>query len=110
MLTVGNVVAGFQLIEPYATYTHTMDHVASLGTYVLPAVRGRGLGRALTEATWGYARATGFTKIVITVRADNPGAQSFYTRLGFQPCGRLARQAFVDGRYVDELLYEMFLA
>jgi RimJ/RimL family protein N-acetyltransferase len=29
--------------------------------------------------------------------------------LGFKPCGRLSRKAFVDGRYVDELLYELFL-
>ena len=54
-------------------------------------------------------RAAGFSKLVITVRADNPEAQAFYAGLGFQPCGRLTRQAFVDGRYVDELLYELFL-
>ena len=52
----------------------------------------------------------GYSKLVITVRDDNPQAQAFYTGLGFQPCGRLTRQAFVDGKYVDELLYELFLA
>ncbi|MCX7706455.1 MAG: dephospho-CoA kinase [Anaerolineae bacterium] len=106
---LGRVLVGFQVVEPYATYTHTMDHVAGLGTYVVAPARGRGIGRALSAATWDAARAAGFRKFVITVREDNLEAQSFYRSLGFQPCGRLARQAFVDGRYVDELLFELFL-
>ncbi len=106
---LGRVVAGFQVVEPYADFTPTMDHVATLGTYIVAAVRGRGMGRALSAVTWDAARVRGFSKLVITVREDNPGAQRFYSALGFQPCGRLAHQAFVDGRYVDELLYELFL-
>ncbi len=106
---LGQVVAGFQEVMPYATFTHTMDHVGSAGTFILAAVRGRGLGRALSAVTWAEARAAGYNKLVVTVRADNPEAQAFYTGLGFQPCGRLTRQAFVDGKYVDELLYELFL-
>lgn len=107
---LGQVVVGFQEVMPYATYTHTMDHVGSAGTFIQAAVRGRGLGRALSAATWAAARALGYNKLVITVRADNAEAQAFYVRLGFQYCGRLSRQAFVDGRYVDELLYELFLS
>lgn len=106
---LGRVLVGFQVVEPYATFTHTMDHVASLGTYIVGPARGRGIGRALSATTWDTARAAGFTKFVITVREDNPEAQQFYRALGFQPCGRLARQAFVDNRYVDELLFELFL-
>ena len=109
IVLLGKVVVGFQSVEPYATFTHTMDHVASLGTHMLAAVRGRGLGHALSAATWAEARAAGFNKLVIAVREDNPQAQAFYTGLGFQPCGRLTRQAFVDGKFVDELLYELFL-
>jgi L-amino acid N-acyltransferase YncA len=106
---LGRVVVGFQTVEPYATFTQTMDHVASMGTYVVAPVRGCGLGRAMSAATWEAARATGYSKFVITVRDDNPSAQAFYLGLGFQPCGRLSKQAFVDGIYVDELLYELFL-
>ena len=98
------------VVEPYATYTHAMDHVASAGHLRAAGVRGAGsgpcAGRTPPLPMPGQA---GFSKLVITVRADNPGAQAFYAGLGFQPCGRLARQAFVDGRYVDELLYELFL-
>jgi dephospho-CoA kinase len=106
---LGKVIAGFQVVEPYATYTDAMDHVASLGTCVVAPARGRGFGRAMSRSTFAAARATGFSKLVIQVRSDNPDAQMFYMALGFKPCGRLSRQAFVDGRYVDELLYELFL-
>lgn len=106
---LGNVVAGFQIIEPYVRYTHAMDHVGTVGSYVAAAARGHGLGQAMSRATFAAACTLGYHKFVIQVRADNPAAQAFYTALGFKPCGRLARQAFIDGRYVDELIYELFL-
>jgi dephospho-CoA kinase len=107
---IGAVVVGFQIIEPVVQYTRALDHVASLGSYVLAAVRGQGIGRAMSQATFAAARELGFSKLVINVRADNAAAQAFYTQLGFHSCGRLSRQAFVDGRYVDELIYERFVA
>lgn len=106
---MGHAVIGFQIIEPYARYTRAMDHVALLGSYVAAGWRGRGVGQALSRDTFAAARAFGFRKLVVSVRADNLAAQRFYERLGFRPCGRLAAQALVDGRYVDELLYELFL-
>ena len=109
MAQVGNIIVGFQIIEPYASYTNTMDHVATLGSYIVAPARGRGIGHAMSRATFAYALEAGFTKVVILVRSDNPSAQAFYKRLGFQHCGRLTRQAFVDGRFVDELLFELFL-
>ncbi len=109
VVLLGKVIAGFQVVEPYATYTGAMAHVARLGSYVAAPARGRGFGRAMSQATFAAARAAGFAKLTIQVRADNPDAQAFYQALGFKPCGRLTRQAFVDGRYVDELLYELCL-
>jgi dephospho-CoA kinase len=106
---VGRTIAGFQIMEPYASYTGAMDHVAKLGSYVVAPLRGQGLGRKMTQLTFAEARQAGFTKFVVEIRADNPGAQAFYASLGFRPCGRLARQALVDGRYVDQILYEFSL-
>jgi dephospho-CoA kinase len=106
---VGQVIAGFQVIEPYAAYTGAMDHVATMGTYVTAPVRGTGLGRRMSEETFTHARATGYEKIVVHVRADNPGARDFYAALGFRESGRLERQARVAGGCVDVLLFERFL-
>lgn len=107
---VGGVVVGFQSLEPYSpVYTTAMDHVGVIGTFVLACLRGRGIGQLMAQATVEHARQMGFTKLVINVRGDNSGAQAFYRSLGFQPCGRLTDQVFIDGRYVDEMLYEMFI-
>jgi dephospho-CoA kinase len=106
---LGRVIAGFQVIEPYAGYTAALAHVGSLGSYVAGSVRGRGLGRRLSAATFAAARHAGYEKLVIQVRGDNPAAQRFYERLGFAQCGTLARQALIDGCYIDEIIYELFL-
>jgi dephospho-CoA kinase len=107
--TVAEHVIAFVEVDLYATYTGAMHHVGTMGTFVAAGLRGQGIGRRLADANLANARAAGFLKIVINVRADNAGAQNFYSALGFEPCGRLVRQAFVDGHYVDELLYELFL-
>jgi dephospho-CoA kinase len=106
---LGRVVVGFQTVEPYASRTGAMKHVASMGTYIWANVRRRGIGRALANATLSYLAGAGFRKIVVGIREDNPGAQHYYSSLGFRPCGRLTGQAFVDATYVDELLFEEFL-
>jgi dephospho-CoA kinase len=106
---VGGTIAGFQVVEPYASYSSMMDHVGRVGTYVLSALRGNGLGRGMMSLTQANAWVAGFRKLMATVRVDNPVAQEFYVKVGFVQCGRLARQVRVDGRYVDELLFERFL-
>lgn len=106
---VGSVLAGFQVVEPYATYTRAMAHVATIGTYVAPQAQGSGLGSAMSVATFDAARAAGFTKLVAAIRADNGEGLAFYQRIGFRACGRLSEQVATDLGMVDQLLYERFL-
>jgi ribosomal protein S18 acetylase RimI-like enzyme len=63
----------------------------------------------MSEETFKQARAAGYEKVVVQVRADNSGASGFYVALGFRECGRLARQARVAGGDVDVVLLERFL-
>jgi len=86
-----------------------MAHVGQVGTFLLPAWRGRGLGRTLWNATAAFARAAGYQKLLIQVRSSNVRAQSFYRSLGFAGCGRLSRQVRIDGEYDDEALMELWL-
>ena len=60
-----------------------MAHVAQLGTFVLPDWRGRGVGRALFDATRRFAGAAAYRKLVIQVRAANAPAHTFYRQMGF---------------------------
>lgn len=50
---------------------------------VLPACRGRGIGRALLDAVREQARELGCCKLTLEVREDNPGAARLYRRHGF---------------------------
>ena len=99
-------VLGFQIVEPFAIYTHAFDHVGTLGTYVDLLHRRQGIATRLFAATFAAALERGYEKIFTFVRADNPGALQAYSRQGFQVVGTARRHAKVDGRYIDELMIE----
>ncbi len=102
-------VVGFQSLDRWAKYTDSFDHVATMGTFVRPEWRRRGIGRRLALLTFGFARTNGYEKIVVYVRGSNVGAQEFYRSLGFIPRGMLLRQVKIDGEYDDEIFMELFL-
>jgi L-amino acid N-acyltransferase YncA len=102
-------IVGFQVLEPYAAYTHAFDHVGTLGTYVDLDFRRQGIARRLFAATLDAARAKGYEKIFTFVRADNPAALQTYLGQGFLVVGIARRQARIDGRYIDEILIEKWL-
>ncbi len=103
-------IVGFQVIEPFVTYTTTMDHVCHFGTYVLAALRGQGIGRRLAQATLAFARAHGYEKAVVYVLAHNAGGLAYYRSLGFEERGVLTRQTKIDGVYYDEVFMELHFA
>jgi ribosomal protein S18 acetylase RimI-like enzyme len=107
---VENRVVGFQSLDLWAKYTDSFDHVGVMGTIILPAWRRQGIGHRLAEHVLDFARASGYEKIVVYVRAGNVGARAFYRSLGFVPKGVLARQVKIDGQYEDEVFLELFLA
>lgn len=51
---------------------------------VLPASRGRGVGRALLVAAEEHARARGCAKLTLEVREDNTRARGLYQERGFR--------------------------
>jgi ribosomal protein S18 acetylase RimI-like enzyme len=51
---------------------------------VLPAFRGRGIGRALLGAAEDCARARDCVKVTLEVREDNARARGLYHELGFR--------------------------
>ncbi len=102
-------IVGFQSIEPFATYTHAFDHVGTIGTFVGLPFRRQGVGTVLAKATFAAAKAAGFEKLFTYILATNEASLTFHQRLGFTVVGTARRQARLGGRYVDEVLIELFL-
>jgi hypothetical protein len=76
------------------------------GAHDQPGSAGPSLGNRRSLIATRDAR---YRKPVIYVRGSNTHAQAFYRHLGFQDCGRLARQVMIDGVEDDEVLMELFL-
>jgi len=104
-----STIIGLQVLDLWSPGLESMAHVGQLGTFLLSGHRGRGVGRQLWLATAPAARAAGFRKLVVQVRASNLHAQAFYRGLGFDECGRLTRQVVIDGQEDDEIVMEFFL-
>ncbi|MEX0365163.1 MAG: N-acetyltransferase family protein [Ruegeria sp.] len=54
--------------------------------YVDPAARGSGAGRRLIEEAIKYARADGYTQLVLDTMVPLTEAIALYNRMGFTPC------------------------
>jgi RimJ/RimL family protein N-acetyltransferase len=58
--------------------------VWSLGTWVLPRYRRRGLARAMIERIFGLARERGIRKVELEAFSDNDAAVALYGACGFE--------------------------
>lgn len=82
----------------------TFRHAWRLGMGLLPAVRGRGVGRRLAEASIAAARERGAERIELEVFASNSHALALYEKLGFAREGVRKRARKLDGEYDDVVI------
>ena len=74
------------------------------GVYCDPAFRGRGCGRAVTQAAIDTARSwDGVAIIALCASASATGAIALYHSLGFEPWGVEPDAVRVDGASHDEI-------
>jgi L-amino acid N-acyltransferase YncA len=106
---IDNKILGFQVVEPFGTYSHMFDHVAIIGTYVNLSLRGKGIGKRLSKAAFRAAKNKGFEKFFTYIRAGNQEALAFYHHLGFRIVGTARRQVKCKDKYEDEVIVEKFL-
>lgn len=79
-------------------------HVCSLGISITRVYQGRGVGRTLMNACLDFAdHWANYSRVTLTVHADNTRAIKLYESLGFQHEGRLRDFSFREGGYVDAL-------
>ncbi|MEP6567580.1 MAG: GNAT family protein, partial [Mesorhizobium sp.] len=79
-------------------------HRGTLGMGIVPAYRGRGLGRELINATVAQARKAGFVRIELFVHSDNARAIALYDKVGFVREGLQRDAVYIDGEYRDAIV------
>jgi ribosomal protein S18 acetylase RimI-like enzyme len=77
----------------------TRAHTSVLGIGVLAEFRGRGIGTALIRETLNSARASGFTRIELSVREGNGRVIGLYEKFGFVQEGVQRNAIRLDGEY-----------
>ncbi len=105
----GNLVAFCKLRYPtkFGEYTDARDPIELGQLYALPGYTGHGIGAQLMDWALSHARAQGNDAVLLSVYAENFGAQRFYQRHGF---AKIADITFKVGDHYDpEYLYELKL-
>lgn len=105
----GALVAFCKLRYPtkFGAYTRAANPLELGQLYALPGHTGSGIGAQLMDWAIAHARTHGNDAIVLSVYAENFGAQRFYQRYGF---GKIADITFPVGEQLDpEFLYELKL-
>ena len=106
---VDNKIVGFQTLDLWSKVLNSFSHVGTIGTFILPELRGKRISYILANQTFDFARANDYNKIVIYVRKGNERAIKFYQNLGFITKGELERQVNIEGILENELFMEKFL-
>ncbi|MFX1375320.1 MAG: GNAT family N-acetyltransferase [Promethearchaeota archaeon] len=104
-----NKVVGFLSLDLWSKAIDSFKHVGTIGTFILPDWRGKGIGYNLADHTFDFAKTNDYEKIVIYVRKGNERAIKFYQNLGFVLKGELERQVLIDDVYEHEVFMEKFI-
>lgn len=105
----GKLVAFCKLRFPsnFTAYSDATKPLELGQLYALPTHTGHGIGAKLMDWALTHARQHGHDAILLSVYAENFGAQRFYQRYGF---GKIADITFKVGDHYDpEYLYELKL-
>ena len=102
--------AGFAGIAPRWGYSERLRHCGEGGTWVMPEMRGMGVGSALwRDGILPFCAEKGFRHVGAFVMAHNKGAIAFYESLGFGVCGYHRRLVDWDGELLDAVEIEIWL-
>jgi RimJ/RimL family protein N-acetyltransferase len=88
------------------------EHVASLGTLATnPQFQRQGIGTQFMTALLEKLKEDGIKRVDLCVEADNPVAQQFYKKLGFQLEGVLKKyfKRPYENHYIDEHMMALLL-
>ena len=71
----------------YISFYCILDETEIVNVCVMPELRGKGIGRALTKCAIDFNREANGSKVMLEVRKSNTPAIKLYESLGFIPVG-----------------------
>lgn len=71
----------------YISFYCILDETEIVNVCVMPELRGKGIGRALTNCAIDFSRENNGSKVMLEVRKSNAPAIKLYESLGFIPVG-----------------------
>jgi ribosomal protein S18 acetylase RimI-like enzyme len=86
-------LAGSYYLKP--NFAGRAAHIANGGYFVVPGLRGRGIGEALLRHSFEVAIRLGFDALQFNLVLESNPARRLYERLGFETVGRIPEA--VDG-------------
>jgi ribosomal protein S18 acetylase RimI-like enzyme len=96
---VGGRLAGSYYLKP--NFHGRAAHIVNAGYFVVPELRGQGIGEALVLHSFEQARRLGFDAMQFNLVFESNPARRLYERLGFEVVGRIPEA--VDGE--DAIVY-----
>ena len=84
-------------------------HVGEIGIAISAGYRDVGIGTEMLKTLIARGREIGLKVIKLSVFSTNPRAKHVYEKVGFRETGRIPKEFFKDGKYVDEILMTMEL-
>jgi len=92
-------LAGSYYLKP--NFAGRAAHIANAGYFVVPRLRGKGVGEALVRHSFDEARRLGFDAMQFNLVFESNPARRLYERLGFEAVGRVPEA--IDGE--DAIVY-----
>jgi len=107
VLVVDGKVGGCCDIIPHTKPVE--KHVGTMGVWLLPEYRGKGIGGRIIKKAIKAAKEYGIKRIELGVRADNRSAVGLYLKLGVEIEGLQKKAMLMDGKYIDIYAMAMLL-
>lgn len=83
--------------------------ILSFAPMVVRSARGQGLGKFIIDFVLELAKDEGYKKVSIEVLSTNQSAIKLYESAGFIKEGQEINEFFIDGKWVDNLIYAYFI-
>ncbi len=77
-------------------------HIANVVIGILEEYCNKGIGYALFQEIFNWAKISNIKKLELTVITENKRAVSLYNKLGFETEGIRKKSTFINGKYFDD--------